>query len=392
MRVVLTNFGSTGSIYPYVALAVELVRHGHQAVLALPPSFASLASQHGVDFAPIGPDQRRVQTRINETMVTLPSTAEEVATMLAPLAGSLPGMYADLRAASAGTDILVSGPVQPAGLMVHETTGIPYVSIQNVHFASGGSPVFTEGLATVINGARRRLGLPLLRDPIMQANDAAGMVLFAMSRHVRPRPQSWPLHFHLTGYFFLEEQWTPDDGLAEFLASGPPPVVVTFGSMTHDDAHAMTATIIEAVEHAGCRAVIQRGWSGLGVATSSKRVRIVGFVPHDWLFARASLVVHHGGSGTTASVFRAGIPSVFVPHTWEQPIWAQLADDVGCAPPMIPLTDLTPQRLGAAIAHALETPSYHRAARELGAKIRAERGVQTARRLLEQLASHMGVN
>src|SRR6185369_13471691 len=104
MRVVLTNFGSTGSIYPYVALAVELVRHGHQAVLALPPSFASLASQHGVDFAPIGPDQRRVQTRINETMVTLPSTAEEVATMLAPLAGSLPGMYADLRAASAGTD------------------------------------------------------------------------------------------------------------------------------------------------------------------------------------------------------------------------------------------------------------------------------------------------
>src|ERR1051325_4598733 len=196
MRVVLTNFGSTGSIYPYVALAVELKRHGHDALLALPPSFATLASQHGVAFAAIGSDQRRVQTQINEAMVTTPSTADEGSALLAPLAESLPEMYEDLRRACEGADMLLSGPVQPAGLMVHETTGVPYVSIQNVHYASGGSSAFQEGLAAAVIGAGVRLGLRPLRDPIMQSNDAAALVLFAMSRHVRSRPLSWPSHFH----------------------------------------------------------------------------------------------------------------------------------------------------------------------------------------------------
>ena len=47
MHAVLTNFGSTGDILPFVALALELRRHGHRAVLALPPSFESLARGHG---------------------------------------------------------------------------------------------------------------------------------------------------------------------------------------------------------------------------------------------------------------------------------------------------------------------------------------------------------
>ena len=33
---------------------------------------------------------------------------------------------------------------------------------------------------------------------------------------------------------------------------------------------------------------------------------VVGDTPHDWLFPRTALVVHHGGSGTSHSAARAG--------------------------------------------------------------------------------------
>lgn len=39
----------------------------------------------------------------------------------------------------------------------------------------------------------------------------------------------------------------------------------------------------------------------------------VGSIPHTWLFEKVSVVCHHGGSGTTAAGFRAGVPSVIIP-------------------------------------------------------------------------------
>ena len=39
----------------------------------------------------------------------------------------------------------------------------------------------------------------------------------------------------------------------------------------------------------------QSGWAGLGDAEIPSNVFVARFVPHAWLFSRASCVVHHGG-------------------------------------------------------------------------------------------------
>jgi UDP:flavonoid glycosyltransferase YjiC (YdhE family) len=56
VRAVLTNLGSLGNIQPFVSLAQELRKHGHQPVLALAPTYASYAAQLGFEFIPIGFD------------------------------------------------------------------------------------------------------------------------------------------------------------------------------------------------------------------------------------------------------------------------------------------------------------------------------------------------
>ena len=140
MRAILTNFGSTGSVHPFMALAVELKRNQHQPVLALSPFFASWAERLGIEFAPIGPDLREIQYDINAAMLKMPDTPEEISDLFAPLMPSLPQIFDELRGVCRDADVLISGPWQVASRMIHELTGITFVTVQNSHFGGGGTP------------------------------------------------------------------------------------------------------------------------------------------------------------------------------------------------------------------------------------------------------------
>jgi sterol 3beta-glucosyltransferase len=391
MRAILTNFGSTGSVHPFLALAVEMLRRGHQPVLALSPFFAPWVERLNVEFFPVGPDLRKIQYDINAAMLEMPDTVEQVQTLFAPLIPSLPQMFDELKEACRDADVLIGGPWQPACRMLHELTGIPFVTIQNSHFGGTGTPAFQQATAALINPFRERMGLSPVRDPLTNDANSPQLVLYNMSRHVRPPLPDWPSHFHMPGYFFLDEEWQPDPALVEFLDAGEPPVVITFGSMTHDDPEALTDLVLEAIRIAGVRALIQHGWTGLAQRKLPSNIHAAGFAPHDWLFPRASVIVHHGGAGTAGSVFRSGVPSVFVPHTFDHPLWAELALGIGCAGPPIPYPELNARRLGDALRTTLDNPSYAKIARTLGDKITAERGVERGRELIEQLVYRIGL-
>jgi UDP:flavonoid glycosyltransferase YjiC (YdhE family) len=138
-----------------------------------------------------------------------------------------------------------------------------------------------------------------------------------------PKPADWGPHISVAGFYFLKlaSTYTPDAELAAFLAAGPPPIYIGFGSIVVDDPNAMTKLIFEAVKKTGQRALVSKGWGGLGADELGipDGVFMVGNVPHDWLFPRVSCVVHHGGAGTTAAGIACGKPTVIVPFFGDQP-------------------------------------------------------------------------
>jgi sterol 3beta-glucosyltransferase len=396
MRAILTNFGSTGDVQPLLALAAELSTHGHQPVLCLSPHYRKIIEQLGFQFIPVGPeiDHREIQRR--ELSIRIKSVdpaternsnfTEEMQESLSLFASMLPQVFEQLRDASGGADLLISGHLQPAARMIHELTGIPFVSVQVNEFGGKGVAAEREAIASIVNPFRARLGLPPVQYPLTRDANSPQLALYAMSRHISPPPPNWPPHYHMTGYFFLEEgKWHPDTSLIEFINYGKLPVVITFGSMAHGDPVAITGLILEAVERAGRHAIVQRGWSGLAEGEVPPNVRTVGFVPYGWLFPRAACVVHHGGTGTAAWAFRSGVPSVFVPHVRDQYMWAEYATDMRCAGPSIPYPDLTSVKLADAILKTLANEVFYANSAALGEKIRAERGVEIARILIEKL-------
>lgn len=194
-----------------------------------------------------------------------------------------------------------------------------------------------------------------------------------------PKPKDWGPHITIAGFYFLSlaTNYHPDPALAEFLAAGPPPVYIGFGSIVVDDPNAMTKLIFDAVKETGQRALVSKGWGGLGGDDMGKpdNVFMLGNVPHDWLFQHVSCVVHHGGAGTTAAGIALGRPTIIVPFFGDQPFWGAMVARAGAGPTPIPSKELTADRLAEAIREALKPETLTRA-KELGDRIKEEKGTE----------------
>jgi UDP:flavonoid glycosyltransferase YjiC (YdhE family) len=54
-------------------------------------------------------------------------------------------------------------------------------------------------------------------------------------------------------------------------------------------------------------------------------------IPYSWLLNNVAFVVHHFGFGTTAEVLKAGLPSIPIPHIFDQKIRALKISKLGYA-------------------------------------------------------------
>lgn len=214
---------------------------------------------------------------------------------------------------------------------------------------------------------------------------------FCRSPALIPKPRDWGNHIQISGFYFLNlaSNYTPAPDLAEFLAAGEPPVYIGFGSIVVDDPDAMTRMIFDAVKITGRRALVSKGWGGLGADQMGvpDGVFMLGNVPHDWLFKHVAAVVHHGGAGTTAAGIAAGRPTVVVPFFGDQPFWGAMTARAGAGPDPVPYKDLTAEKLAESINQALKPQSLERA-KELSEKISREQGCQNGAQSFHQLLGY----
>ena len=415
MRITIITAGSRGDVQPYIALALGLRAAGHEPRVATHETFRAWVSGYGLDFAPVAGDPRAVlRSRAAERWLAT-GRNRNVLGFVRELRALAPALVesslADYWQAAQGADALVYSVVGIASLHVAERLGVPAFAAflqpmtRTREFPTIGFPQRPR-LGAAVNlathaaaeqalwrpfraqvGAWRRDTLGLGPRPALTPHRqmaALGVpTLYGFSRHVVPRPADWGPSVHVTGNWFLDRPagYEPPPALRDFLAAGPPPVYLGFGSMTPQGAEGMTRTLLAALERAGRRGVLLRGWGSLGTGDLPPWAIAVDDVPHEWLFPRMAAVVHHGGAGTTAAGLRAGVPSLVVPLGFDQPYWGWRVAQLGAGPRPIPRKRLTVDRLARAITEATTNDAMHRRAAHLGALIRAEDGVGEAVRI-----------
>ncbi len=139
----------------------------------------------------------------------------------------------------------------------------------------------------------------------------------------------------------------------------------------------LTGLVLEGLRRAGKRGLLATAGGALATSASNEYVHVIAEAPHDRLLPFVSATLHHGGAGTTGAALRAGRPTAICPFIGDQPFWARRANALGVGPKPLDKRTMTVDDLASAFM-AMDNPAMRSRAAELGAAIRAEKGVEQA--------------
>jgi sterol 3beta-glucosyltransferase len=415
MKVALVTFGTRGDVEPFVALAQRLRRAGHDAYLTAPSNFAGLATRHGVPFRPFScdteelaqrPDVKRIldsgstlrflkaqmrQAVLDEVNLDVWRLTEDAEAM-AFRAGAPPAAYSIACKRGIPSVEVMYLPLEPSGELPAVGAGMrrPGGRVFNRAMGHVTYQVFWRMFAPSANRFRRDvLQMPRLPfwGPRAEYARRRHPIFCTYSPAVLPRPHDWRPDVHVVGYLFLEEPpgWQPPADLCAFLAAGPKPLYVGLGSMTTTNPGERARTLLEGLRRSGQRGVFQGGWAKLDIGRPlPEEVFPLEEAPFAWLFPRMAAIVHHGGAGTTSFALRAGLPSIVLPHNFDQPYWAQRLYELGVSPRPLLIQKITADSVAAAIAEVMKDAAMRRRAAAIGEQIRSEDGIGRAVELFTQ--------
>lgn len=413
MKLVALTYGTEGDTRPIAALCRALMDAGYEVTLLADGGTLGSARDLGVPHAALAGDIRGALQSVStiSSVVAGKNNLNATAQALAHIANENAGtwMRQVLEVAAGSDGLIVAGLAAFIGFSAAEKLAVPVIGAGMIPLTPTSafpSPFLsTPSMPRWLNRFSYRLVAEVLwrafRKATNEARSKVGLppgrkiwsghpVLYGISPSLLPKPKDWPDNASMCGQWVRPAgEWEGPRSLQDFLSAGDAPIYVGFGSMLGFDFRALLDVVIAAV--GGQRALFYPGWSGSDSVGLPPNFCVIGETPHDWLFPRTSLVIHHGGSGTTHSAARAGVPSVVLPFAADQFFWAEQLRQRGIAPAAASSRKVTAATLSRAIAAARTTEMRERAS-AIGAKMRAEDGLKEAvgrvHDLMARLNSH----
>lgn len=362
LNIVIMVIGSRGDIQPFLQIARILKRYGHRVRVATHPAFKDFIEKDvGLEFFSIGGDPSELMAFMVKNPGLIPSLETvrqgEIARRRKGMAEIFEGLWRACVNATddegdkanmkmLGTkapfvaDAIIANPPSFAHVHIAERLGIPLHimftfpysptesfphPLANINPQKGNTSVAQvnwlsypaveimtwQGLGDLVNRFRvKTLGL----EPVSSLWAPGALYrmkvpyTYLWSPGLVPKPKDWGPEIDIAGYVFLDlaSNYDPPKELTDFLDAGDPPIYIGFGSIVVDDPDKFTQMIFGAVKMAGVRALVSKGWGGLGGDNTPDNIFMLENTPHDWLFPRVRAVVHHGGAGTAAAGLKAG--------------------------------------------------------------------------------------
>ncbi|KAG5973405.1 hypothetical protein E4U55_000573 [Claviceps digitariae] len=409
LNIVVMVVGSRGDVQPFLQIGKYLKdEFGHRVRIATHPVFRELVQESGLEFFSVGGDPAELMAFMVKNPGMIPTfetvKAGEVGRRRDAMAEMFDGFWRSCIHANEDdrinhqqdpsavdgrhvfiADAIIANPPSFAHIHCAEALGIPLqlvftfpytptqafphplASIKQSNVDQGYTNFISyplvemmtwQGLGDLINDFRVRT-LALHPVSTLWAPCASYRmhvpVTYLWSPGLVPKPEDWGEEVNVSGFVFLDlaSSFQPPQPLLDFLDAGEPPIYIGFGSIVVDDADRFTEMIFEAVDKAGVRALVSRGWGGFGRDKAPDNVFMLDNTPHDWLFPRVKACVHHGGAGTTAIGLKCGLPTMIIPFFGDQYFWGSMMDKAGAGPEPVPYKHLTSDKLAAGIKYLL---------------------------------------
>jgi len=408
--ITLLTSGTLGDVLPYIALGKGLIEAGYNVRVAAPRGFANLIQNHHVPFTPFdGNPTDLLIEQGDSTPMTLGTNpirslqaTQEFLRKARPLYRHMLHTAAE---ACRGSDLLIHGLPTLWGAHIAEGLGIPAIraNLQPLtptrEFPSALLP-FRFSLSGIgnwlshwtvtqatwlswrseINHARHAdfgLAPAQLLDPTLKADSTQPLTLNAFSEFVVPRPKDWNEKQVITGYWRIKEETSERvnelGGVQRFIDSAKNPIAIGFGS---PGTQGYLSMLEEALNLAGAQAVLTLP-EKYHREIKSKNIFPIAYIPHDWLYKRVKVAIHHGGAGTTSASLHAGIPTITMPLAIDQFFWGERIQKLGVGL-SIPQRKLNAENLAQGIIEALNNKEMDTRAKEISEVLNKEDGIGVA--------------
>jgi UDP:flavonoid glycosyltransferase YjiC (YdhE family) len=346
MRFAIAVHGTRGDVEPCAAVGLELLRRGHQVRIAVPPNLVGFVESAALEHAAVyGVDsQKQLEAdvfrdwwKMQNPATVLRRSREYVTEGWAEMSQTLAGLAED-------ADLILTGTTyQEVAANVAEAHGVPLAALHYFPCRMNSQvlpvrlpgPVLRSGWSAVewghwrvLKGAedaqRRELRLPQARvRAVRRIVEGGTLELQAYDELFFPGlSEEWRGTRQLIGSISLELPTSGDDELTDWIAAGTPPIYFGFGSMPVESPTSAIEMITSVCAELGERALISTGVWDVDAVPRDDRIRLVGAVNHSKVFPACRAVVHHGGAGTVAASVRAGVPTVVLWVSADQPVWA----------------------------------------------------------------------
>lgn len=418
MRILLIGYGSRGDVQPLVMLGQGLKQAGYDVAIGAGVNFRQMVADAGLGFEAFDTD---IEALMNSEMgkawanQSSGSTFTEAQNMKRVADAHVDGIGQVLLTMAEKYDVLVSG------LMVFLVVDAVCHKLGKKHITVNFAPFAPtkDAHATLVPMVPRRniflnrlsgyMGQYFIYWAVQEASNrhiqAFGFskksfkdflraynrevpVIHAISPLVMPKPADWDDKKYVAGYWLPQSigEWKPSAELSQFLAQGERPIYIGFGSMPNNDPDGMIRMIVDALNETGQRGIIASGWAGFEAESLPDNILLLKeATPHNWLFPQMAGVIHHGGAGTTAEGLRAGVPQGIVSHFADQPYWGNRMNELGVAGKYIKRHQLSREWLIDTIREMTGNPDLQAHAKELGAALSQEDGIDNAVNLFEKL-------
>lgn len=195
---------------------------------------------------------------------------------------------------------------------------------------------------------------------------------------------TWPSQFHYTGPF-VDGQRSTRAGFPWEKLTGEPLVYASMGT-AQNGIESVFDAITEAVgQHRGTQLVLSTGpfIHPQSLKAVPANAIILPHVPQLEILKRASLCITHAGMNSALEALAQGVPMVAIPVTNDQPgVAARIAyTKTGT---VVPIEQLSTERLSAAIGEVLRNPEYRQNAAKMKKNITETNGLEKAADLLEE--------
>ena len=348
MKFALACYGTRGDVEPSVAVGRELLRRGHDVCLAVPPELVGFAEAAGLATVAYGPE---LQAFLHEDFVRnfwtqlFRNPIRSLRELWEPIARYWGETSATLTSLADGADLLSTGlNFEQAAANVAEYYDIPLIALHHFPMRANGqlvpslpSPLvrsagtlsewlFWRSTHKVEDTQRRELGLPKATGPSpRRIAERKSLEIQAYDEFCFPGLAAewakWDGRRPFIGTLTMELTTDADDEVASWSAAGTPPICFATGSIPVESPADTVEMISAACAQLGERALVCFGGTDFSHLPHFDHVKVVGPVNYAATFPACRAVVHHGGSGTTAASLRAGIPTLILWSSADQPYW-----------------------------------------------------------------------